>query len=304
MRRAGVRERGRVPAALAAVVAGVALAAGGCAPGDPAPGDPAPGGRTPGARASAPAPAPAHPGVPPAGVVVDYQLGGGYPPAEGVGGVVRDVTDVPAPGLWSGCYVNGFQTQPAERDTWLRDHPDLVLRDAAGEPVADGGWPDELLLDTRTAAARAAVAEVVGAQVRACAARGFGAVELDNLDSWTRSGGLLTEEGALDLAARLVAVAHEVGLAAGQKNAPDLGARGRDEAGFDFAMSEECLAYEECAAYTDVYGAAVLDVEYAGSAPADDWAAACADPLRPPSTVLRDHDLGAPGDAGYVFDAC
>lgn len=265
----------------------VALVVGGCAGG----GGPAP------ARAS-------HAAAPPAGEVVDYQLGGGYPPADGVGGVVRDVTDVPAPGLWSGCYVNGFQTQPAERDAWLRDHPDLVLHDAAGEPVADPGWPDELLLDTRTADGRAGIAEVVGAQVRACAERGFVAVELDNLDSWTRSGGLLTEEGALDLAARLVAVAHESGLAAGQKNTPDLGARGRDEAGFDFAVAEECLAYDECAAYTDVYGAAVLDVEYAGSGPAHDWAAACADASRPPSTVLRDHDLGVPGDDGYVFDAC
>lgn len=282
---------------MAAVVVGVALAAGGCAPGSPAPGSPAPGGR-------ASAPASAHPGVPPAGVVVDYQLGGGYPPAGGVGGVVRDATDVPAPGLWSGCYVNGFQTQPAERDAWLRDHPELVLHDAAGEPVADAGWPDELLLDTRTAAGRAAIAEVVGAQVRACADRGFGAVELDNLDSWTRSGGLLTEEGALDLAARLVAVAHEAGLAAGQKNTPGLGTRGRDEAGFDFAVAEECLAYDECAAYTDAYGTAVIDVEYAGSTPADDWAAACADPSRPSSTVLRDHHLRVPGEDGYVFDAC
>lgn len=243
-------------------------------------------------------------GLPPAGVVVDYQLGGGYPPAAGVGGVVRDVTDVPESGLWSGCYVNGFQTQPAERDAWLADHPDLVLLDAAGDPVVDPGWPDELLLDTRTAQQRAAITEVVGEQVRRCAERGFVAVELDNLDSWTRSGGLLTEDAAVDLAARLVAVAHEAGLAAGQKNTPDLGTRGRDEAGFDFAVAEQCLQYDECAAYTDVYGDAVVDVEYAGSDPAADWDGACADPQRPVSTVLRDVDLRTPDDEGYVFATC
>lgn len=242
-----------------------------------------------------------HPGTPPAGGVVDYQLGGGYPPPDGVVGVVRDVTDVPEPGLWSGCYVNGFQTQPAERDTWLSEHPELVLRDEAGDPVIDPGWPDELLLDTSTEARRAALADLLGVQVRACAERGFAAVELDNLDSWTRSDGRLTEDDALDLATRLVAVAHDAGLAAGQKNAPTLGSRGRDEAGFDFAVAEECLRYDECAAYTDVYGAAVIDIEYDGDG---DWGAACADPSRPASIVLRDHDLSTPDDPDYVFATC
>ncbi len=237
---------------------------------------------------------------PPAGVVVDYQLGGGYPPAEGIGGVVRDVTDVPEPGLWSACYVNGFQTQPGDRDAWLRDHPDLVLHDEAGEPVVDPGWPDELLLDTSTEADRAALADLLAAQVTDCADRGFDAVELDNLDSFTRSGGRLTADGALDLAARLVAVAHGHGLAAGQKNAPDLGTRAREEAGFDFAVAEECARYDECAAYTDVYGAAVLDVEYRE----DDFTAACADPDRPASTVLRDLELRTPDAAGYVLAVC
>jgi hypothetical protein len=242
----------------------------------------------------------AAPTGPPEGVVVDYQLGGGYPPADGVGGVVRDVTDVPEDGLWSACYVNGFQTQPADRQWWLAEHPDLVLRDDDGEPVIDPGWPDELLLDTSTDADVAALAEIVGAQVAECAERGFDAVELDNLDSWTRSGGRLDEDGAVDLATRLVAVARENGLAAGQKNTPDLGTRGRDEAGFDFAVSEECGQYDECAAYTDVYGAAVLDVEYE----AEGFAAACADLDRPPSTILRDRDLSTPDDAGYAFDVC
>nr|WP_240934625.1 endo alpha-1,4 polygalactosaminidase [Cellulomonas sp. IC4_254] len=260
---------------------------------------PAAGSSATSADVSGPVGAP-HPGGPPAGVVVDYQLGGGYPVPDGVGGVVRDVTDEPEPDVWSACYVNGFQTQPGDRDAWLADHPDLVLRDDAGEPVVDEGWPDELLLDTTTEANRVALAEVVGAQVRACAERGFAAVELDNLDSWTRSDGLLDEDGAVDLATRLVAVAHDAGLAAGQKNTPQLGTRGRDEAGFDFAVAEECAQYDECAAYTDVYGDAVLDVEYTD----EGFAAACADSGRPPSTIRRDRDLSTPADAAYVFETC
>jgi len=296
---AGVARASRV----AVVLAAVALAAG-CATGDDVSGDaeraPAAGSGAPGADVAGGAVGAPHPGGPPAGVVVDYQLGGGYPVPDGAEGVVRDVTDEPEPGLWSACYVNGFQTQPGDRDAWLADHPDLVLRDVAGEPVVDEGWPDELLLDTTTEANRAALAEVVGAQVRACAERGFAAVELDNLDSWTRSGGLLDEDGAVDLATRLVAVAHDAGLAAGQKNTPQLGTRGRDEAGFDFAVAEECAQYDECAAYTDVYGDAVLDVEYTD----DGFAAACADPDRPSSTIRRDRDLTTPDDPAYAFAAC
>lgn len=288
----------RVRPARAAVPAGVLVLAlvAGCAAGDAAAGDPSGDGTAPATGTAATS----YPGGPPAGVVVDYQLAGGYPAPDGVGGVVRDVTDVPEPGLWSACYVNGFQTQPGDRDTWLTEHADLVLRDEAGEPVADEGWPDELLLDTTTAEHRAAIADVLGAQVRACAERGFAAVELDNLDSWTRSGGRLDEDGAVDLAARLVAVAHDAGLAAGQKNTPRLATRGRDEAGFDFAVAEECAQYDECAAYTDVYGAAVLDIEYTD----DGFAAACADADRPPSTIRRDRDLTTPDDPAYVFDAC
>lgn len=238
----------------------------------------------------------------PAGVI-DYQLGGGYDPADGVVGVVRDVTDRPADGLWSGCYVNGFQTQPAERQTWLDDHADLVLRDDDGQPVIDPGWPDELLLDISTSENRTGIAAVLGPVIADCATRGFDAVELDNLDTWTRSDGRLTEDDAVAMATLLVAAGHDAGLAVGQKNAPDLGSRGREEAGFDFAVAEECQRYDECAAYTDVYGAAVIDIEYADDLDGT-WSEVCADPQLPASTVLRDRDLTTPDSADYVFDRC
>lgn len=243
------------------------------------------------------------PGLPPTAGVVDYQLGGGYDPADGVTGVVRDVTDQPAAGLWSGCYVNGFQTQPAERDRWLAEHPDLVLRDEDGDPVIDPGWPDELLLDISTDAKRTAIAAAQAPTITACATRGFDAVELDNLDTWTRSDGRLTEDDAVAMATLLVAAGHEAGLAVGQKNAPDLGTRGRDQAGFDFAVAEECQRYDECAAYTEVYGTAVIDIEYADDL-SGSWSEVCADPQLPASTVLRDRDLATPGSAEYVVDRC
>lgn len=252
------------------------------------------------ARSSSPAGTGRHPGAPPARAVIDYQLSWGYKPAAGIGGVVRDVSDKPAPGLWSGCYVNGFQTQPGDRTMWLTRHPELVLRDRSGKVVTDPGWPDEMLLDTRTATKRAAIAKVVGASIRTCAKKGFDAVELDNLNSWTRSKGRLTAAGAVDLAARYVTIGHRAGLAVAQKNGSELGTRGRDTAGFDFAIAEECVRYDECRAYTSVYGTAVLDVEYDRRR----WPAVCSDRQRPSSTVLRDNALRTPRQAGYVFAAC
>lgn len=253
-----------------------------------------------------PTPTSALPVAAPAGlgsIVVDYQLGGAYPLPAGVGGVVRDSTAEPAPGAYSICYVNGFQTQPGERTTWLREHPDLVLRDAGGRVVADPGWPDEVLLDTSSDDKRARLADVLAATLQRCADAGFDAVELDNLDSYTRSGGLLTADDALATAARYVAVAHGLGLAVGQKNAADLTRRGHDEVGFDFAVAEECHRWDECAAYTDVYGDQVIDIEYADDLRGT-FAEACADPQTPFSTVLRDHDLTTPASRAHVFEAC
>lgn len=259
---------------------------------------------TPGATSaltSTPAPAAQDVRLPAADTVVDYQLGGAYPPPDGVGGVARDSTELPEPGLYSICYVNGFQTQPGESATWLAEHPELLLHDD-GVPVVDPAWPDEYLLDTSTAEQRAAISVLVGEVITRCAWAGFDAVELDNLDSWTRSDGLLTMDDAVDLATSYVMQAHALGLAVAQKNAGDLGARGRDEAGFDLAVVEECHRWDECSLYTDVFGT-VLDIEYADDLRGT-FADVCADPESPASTILRDRDLTTPADLAYVFDSC
>lgn len=236
----------------------------------------------------------------PAGAGVDYQLGGAYPPPAGVGIVARDSTAEPADGVWSICYVNGFQTQPGELARW---DDDLTLHDAAGDAVADPGWPDELLLDTSDAAKRERIADVLAEDLERCADSGFDAVEFDNLDSFTRAPELLTADDNLALATLLVAQVHAHGLLAGQKNTAELTARLHVEVGFDFAVAEECVAFAECGAYTSVYGDAVIDIEYSDE-PGTTLEAVCADAERPASTVLRDRDLVAVGEPGYVFGAC
>jgi hypothetical protein len=235
--------------------------------------------------------------LPPANGGLDYQLGGTYPPAEGVAIVARDRAATPAPGLYNICYVNGFQAQESEADAWLTQNPELVLRDSGGKPVIDRDW-NELLLDIGSPAKREQLAVIVGAWIAGCASAGFDAVEVDNLDSYTRSGGRLREDDAVLFLAMLSLRAHAEGLAIGQKNASDLAAR-RRELGTDFAVSEECARYDECEAYITAYGAAVLMVEYRRA----DYERACAQHPDFP-IVLRDLDLVAAGSRGYVFEGC
>ncbi|MGN6127894.1 MAG: endo alpha-1,4 polygalactosaminidase, partial [Humibacter sp.] len=234
--------------------------------------------------------------LPPAGAAPDYQLGAAYDPPAGVGLVVRDRAATPAPDAYSVCYVNGFQTQPGELETWPKQ---TLLRDAQGEPVFDPDWPDEALLDTSSAAKRDLIARIVAEWIRGCVASGFDAVEFDNLDTYERSDGALTLDDNLALAALLVDTAHGVGLAAGQKNAAEDARMLKKSAGFDFAVAEECAVYDECGLYADVYGDHVIGVEYSDTDV--DFAAACADPSAPASLVLRDRDLVGPEDDAYVF---
>ncbi len=242
--------------------------------------------------------APTAPAVFPAGSLADYQLGGAYPPPEGVTVVTRDSTEQPAPGLYSICYVNGFQTQPGVE--WPDD---LILRGDDGDPLVDPNWPDEHLIDISTEAKRADAAALQYPTIKACASAGFAAVEFDNLDSYTRSGGQLTLGDAVDFATLLVDEAHRHGLAAGQKNTAELGARGRDEIGFDFAVVEECDQFAECGDFTAIYGERVIDIEYTDELrrPFDE---VCADAATPASTILRDRDLSPPGSGDYVYEHC
>lgn len=232
------------------------------------------------------APAAADPAPLPTGTDVDYQLGGTAPVPDDVGIVVRDRTADPAPGTYNVCYVNGFQTQPDAKRYWRR-HRDLLLQDGRGRLVEDEAW-GEWLLDIRTPAKRARLADLVGRWTAGCARDGFDAVEYDNLDSFSRSHGLLRAKHARAFARMLIAKAHEAGLAAGQKNWATLdGTR----LGFDFAVAEECGRYDECGAYVDHFGDQVLVIEYR----ARDFATTCREYGDLLAVVRRDLDLSPDG---------
>ena len=235
--------------------------------------------------------------LPPGPGVLSYQLGGGYDPPAGTDVVVRDSTDEPAAGVYSVCYVNGFQTQPGAD----LDAIDTLLLHEGDERVTDPGWPDEVLYDASTPEQRSQVAELVSRDLDLCAEKGFQGVDLDNLDSWTRSRGLLDVDDAEALANLLVSAAHDRDLAVGQKNAAEH--TGRFRGAFDFAVVEECAQYDECDAYTDAYGDLVYAVEYtdAQDVPFED---ACATYHGRPGFVLRDRDLAPAGADGHVERAC
>lgn len=244
------------------------------------------------------------PAPPPAGARFDYQLGGGYPPADGVGLVVRDRDDAPEAGVYSVCYVNAFQTQPGEEADWTGSRTDLLLRDADGAVVTDPDWPDEVLLDVSTAEKRTALLDVVRPWLAGCAESGFDAVEADNLDSATRSRGLLTDDDTAAFAESVVAEAHRHGLAIGQKNAAEHAERMRG-LGFDFAITEECEVFDECDAYTDVYGERVYEVEYTDVNDAEEvFDRACDARGDRIGVLLRDRDLLVRGDTGFVSEQC
>jgi hypothetical protein len=225
----------------------------------------------------------------------DYQLGGAYPPPSGVAFVVRDRMDPPAPGKYNACYVNAYQAQASERAWWERNHPDLLLRDASGKVVVDIAW-NEALLDIRTSSKRSALLGIVGNWIDTCGSDGFAAIDPDNLDSYTRSRGLLTAAHAVAFANQLIGRAHQRGLAIDQKNAAELTGR----APFDFAVTEQCQQYDECGVFGGAYGTHVFEIEYTNTA----FTQACNNSRRTWPVIRRDVNLVPRGTPGYIYRYC
>ncbi|MFD7923031.1 endo alpha-1,4 polygalactosaminidase [Streptomyces sp. NPDC059740] len=255
-------------------------------------------GGAPGTGAPATAVPSGHVAPPEAGAGFDYQIGGAYRPAAGVTVVSRDRTSPAAAGHYNVCYVNAYQAQPDAVDWWRDHHPDLLLRDHAGHEVVDEDW-QEPLLDISTPGKRTALLAVERPWIEGCAKNGFQAVEPDNLDSYTRSHGLLDKADAVAFARLLTGRAHAEGLAVGQKNTTEvLDQQGRTH--FDFAVAEECAEYDECGEYARTYHEHVLVVEYTRSG----FHRACEDWGSKLSVVLRDRDVTPRGKHGHVFARC
>ncbi len=125
------------------------------------------------------------------------------------------------------------------------------------------GWPDERWLDIRRVDL---LLPIMAGRMDTCAAKGFDAVEPDNVDGYRNDSGFpLTAEDQLAYNRAIAGLAHERGLSVGLKN--DLDQIPHLAGAFDFAVNEECVRYSECdryAPFTEA-GKAVLHVEYEGS---------------------------------------
>jgi len=122
------------------------------------------------------------------------------------------------------------------------------------------GWDGERWLDIRNIDA---LAPIMGARLDLCAAKGFDAVEPDNIDGYTNDTGFpLTYNDQLRYNTWLAAEAHERGLSIGLKNDSDQVSDLIEH--FDWALTEDCIAEGWCGDFEPFLesGKAVFAAEY------------------------------------------
>lgn len=164
------------------------------------------------------------------------------------------VASLHAAGRKAICYV--------DVGTWEDWRPDAASFPASVKGSGNG-WPGEKWLDIRQLDV---LGPIIGHRFDLCKAKGFDAIEPDNIDGYSNSTGFpLSYQDQIDYNRYIANAAHARGLSIGLKNdveqVPDL------LANFDWAIDEECFKYNECDALAPFVssGKAVLEVEYGGN---------------------------------------
>lgn len=191
-------------------------------------------------------------------------------------------SQVHSEGGYAICYFNagGWEDWRSDADRF----PSSII----GEPL--DGWEGENWLDIRQLSVLMPILE---ARMDLCANRGFDAVEPDNVDGYLHDTGFeLTQADSEALVQALATAAHERGLAIGLKNGIELLPTVGETV--DFAVNEECVAYEECDAYAPFIstGKPVFHVEYEGSKDR-----VCAATPAGFQTIIKNLDLGPSGSS-------
>lgn len=141
-------------------------------------------------------------------------------------------------------------------EDWRTDADDFPT-EAIGNPLGD--WEGEWWIDHTHPTVR----DIMTARLEYAAIRGCHGVEPDNVDGYANNNGLgLTAADQLDYNRFLADTAHALGLSIGLKNDLDQLEDLVDH--FDWALNEECAAYNECnrlTVFTDNNKAA-FHVEY------------------------------------------
>ena len=145
-----------------------------------------------------------------------------------------DVAALKAAGRRTICYVNA--------GAWEKWRPDAGKFPQAVLGKELDGWPGERWLDIRQ---WKILEPILAARFDTCRAKGFDAVEPDNVDGYANKSGFpLKAADQLTFNRRLADLAHRRGLAVGLKNDVEQAAELAPQ--FDFAVNEECAQYDEC----------------------------------------------------------
>ncbi len=151
------------------------------------------------------------------------------------------------------CYFSAGSWEEFRPDS--ADFPAVVK----GDPL-DAPFQDELWLDIRSAEVRTLMQRRMDLAVT----RGCDAVEPDNVDGHLNDTGFdLTANDQLDYNRYIADEAHRRALSVGLKN--DIDQAADLEPYFDWALNEECFAFDECAQYQGNFLAsnkAVFHAEY------------------------------------------
>lgn len=177
-------------------------------------------------------------------------------------------------------------------EEWRDDAADFP-EDAIGNTMEE--WEDEKWLDVRSEAVRT----LMQARLDVAVDKGCDGVEPDNMDGYLKdnhAGFDFDGMDQLDYNQFIAEQAHERGLSVGLKN--DVDQLDELEPCYDWALNEECFAYEECDRYAPFVdsGKAVFHVEYVDdTADGPDLAdEVCGDPsIEGFSTLIKDWDLTA-----------
>jgi hypothetical protein len=163
------------------------------------------------------------------------------------------VAAIHARGARAICYID-----VGTAENWRSDYAKFP----ASVMGADNGWPGEKWLDVRQLSVLEPIME---ARFAMCKAKGFDAVEPDNVDSYENDPGFpTTAKDQLTFNIWVAKAVHALGMSVAQKNDDDQAAQLVSY--FDFVVVEQCAQYSECDSFEPYTAAhkAVLDVEYSG----------------------------------------
>ncbi len=180
------------------------------------------------------------------------------------------------------CYIS-----VGSYENWRPDK-DAFPREVIGKKYE--GWTGERWLDIRRIDL---LAPIMRARLDKCAAKGFDAVEPDNIAVYEEDTGFpISYEDNIRYARWLAEEAHKRGLAIGLKNGPDMVKDLVDD--FDFAITEEAFYYHFARDFVPFIRAnkAVFNAEYTDTDV--DWERACRESKRLQfSTILKHRELDA-----------